>query len=186
MNIFYLHNNQTKNAQWHNNKHCVKQILEYAQLLSTAHRILDGKEIVDSPSGRKTKRWVLGNSYESMLYKATHANHPSAIWCRYGYENYQWLAKQLKELCLEYTYRYGKVHKCEHDGLVDALQNSPLNISTKLFTEPTPAMPDDIKISGSSILSYRNYYIKNKPHLASWKKREIPEFYHNFYFEVKE
>lgn len=177
MNIFYLSNNHQQNAIWHNNSHTIKMITEYAQLLSTAHRVLDGVESIDNSSGRKMKRWSLNNSYESILYKATHINHPSAVWCRDGFENYQWLAKMIKSLCSEYTYRYGKVHKCERDGLVDVLQYSPFNISTKLFTEPTPAMPDDVKIVGSSILSYRNYYIKNKPHLASWKNRDVPEFY---------
>ena len=42
MNIFYLHNDPKICAEMHNDKHCIKMILEYAQLLSTAHRVLDG------------------------------------------------------------------------------------------------------------------------------------------------
>ena len=41
MNIFYLDKDPKIAAQMHCDKHCVKMILEYAQLLSTAHRILD-------------------------------------------------------------------------------------------------------------------------------------------------
>ena len=41
MNIFYLHNDVKTCAQMHNDKHVVKMILEYAQLLSTAHRVID-------------------------------------------------------------------------------------------------------------------------------------------------
>jgi aminopeptidase N len=37
--------------------------------------------------------------------------------------------------------------------------------------------PDDVKIKGDSLKSYRNYYIKNKIHLANWKNREVPEWY---------
>lgn len=44
MNIFYLDPNPTKCARYHADKHCVKMVLEYAQLLSTAHRVLDGVE----------------------------------------------------------------------------------------------------------------------------------------------
>jgi hypothetical protein len=44
MNIFVLDTNPAKAAKYHNNKHCVKMILETAQLLSTAHRIIDGKQ----------------------------------------------------------------------------------------------------------------------------------------------
>ena len=44
MNIFYLHEDPIQNAKWHVDKHVVKMVTEYAQLLSTAHRILDGTE----------------------------------------------------------------------------------------------------------------------------------------------
>ena len=44
MNIFYLHRDVDTCAEMHNDKHVVKMILEYAQLLSTAHRVLDGEE----------------------------------------------------------------------------------------------------------------------------------------------
>ena len=47
MNIFYLNNNPKIAAIEHNDKHCVKMILEYAQMLSTAHRECDGDERAD-------------------------------------------------------------------------------------------------------------------------------------------
>ena len=42
MNIFYLHSDPALAAEMHCDKHVVKMILEYAQMLSTAHRVLDG------------------------------------------------------------------------------------------------------------------------------------------------
>lgn len=177
MNIFYLEHNQAACAQYHVDKHVVKMILEYSQLLSTAHRVLDGVETAGvSVSGRKKKIWKLNNSYDDILYSATHINHPSAIWVRYGFENYQWLHSLLVELCKEYTYRYGKIHKCEATGLVDKLQYAPFNISTKLFTDPTPAMPDEFKVSGNAIKSYHAYYKYSKQKLHSWKSRSVPGF----------
>ena len=93
-------------------------------------------------------------------------------------ENYLWLANMLIALCEEYTYRYGKVHKTERDGLAYVLlKNIPHNIGKSGFTEPIPAMPNEVKIAGDSIKSYRNYYINNKMHLASWKKRSPPGWY---------
>ena len=184
MNIFYLHNETQTCAQQHVDKHCVKMILEYAQLLSTAHRVLDGTQSIGlSATGRKQTRYVLSDSRESILYIATHLNHPSAVWVRQSAYNYMWLSNLLKELCKEYTYRYGKVHKCERDGLVDRLwQTIPDNIPHCNFTEPTPAMPNEVKIAGDSVASYRNYYISNKQHLASWKgkvnSRNVPEWFH--------
>jgi len=149
MNIFYLDNNPKTCAEMHVDKHVVKMILETAQLLSTAHRVLDGHEYVDDSSGRRIKRWKLTNSFagDDLLYKATHINHPSAVWARESKANYQWLAYLLVELCKEYTHRYGKVHKCEEIGLVKWLVNCiPENIPNKPFTQPTPAMPDQYKV----------------------------------------
>lgn len=179
MNIFYLDHDVTKCAEMHNDKHVVKMILEYAQLLSTAHRILDGTQLtVLSASGRKKKVWQLPDYRDSVLYSATHANHPSAVWVRQSKQNYLWLANMLIALCEEYTHRYGKTHKVERDGLCYVLlKNVPHNIGNSDFTQPTPAMPDDVKIPGDSIKSYRNYYINNKTHLANWKKRTTPEWY---------
>jgi hypothetical protein len=183
MNIFYLDNDTRVCAEMHNDKHLVKMILEYAQLLSTAHRILDGTEYTRlSKTGRKQTAYGLPDDREPVLYSATHINHPSAVWCRQSAANYVWLQNLLESLCLEYTYRYGKVHKVQGSGLSDALQKLPTNINKdKPFTEPTPAMPDDVKVPGSSLASYRNYYINNKTHLASWKgkvnSRPIPYWY---------
>jgi len=179
MNIFYLDHDVKKCAEMHNDKHVVKMILEYAQLLSTAHRVLDGTIVVGlSKTGRKQSRYVLSDNREPLLYSATHLNHPSAVWVRQSKENYIWLANMLLALCEEYTYRYGKTHKVERDGLCFVLlKNIPNNIANRDFTQPTPAMPDEVKISGDSIKSYRNYYINNKTHLANWKKRTTPEWY---------
>ena len=82
----------------------------------------------------------------------------------------------LNELCKEYTYRYGKVHKCESSGLVARLKQMPNNIARGHFTDPTPAMPDQYKIPGDGVQSYRNYYNGEKQRMFSWKKRQVPEF----------
>ena len=172
MNIFYLDNDVAKCAEMHNDKHVVKMILEYAQLLSTAHRVLDGVLTVGvSKLGRKQQRYVLSDEREQVLYSATHINHPSAVWCRQSDSNYIWLAKLLMACCKEYTYRYGKVHKCEQTGLVSELFSKlPKNLpKQKNFTAPTPAMPDECKVENDSLSSYRNYYNLNKTHLANWK-----------------
>ena len=155
-------------------------ILEYAQLLSTAHRILDGVPTIGlSKTGRKQTRHVIGDDRDNILYSATHINHPSAVWVRQSDKNYDWLFSLFQALMDEYTYRYGKVHACSK--LEIYLANTPKNIPQKPFTEPTPAMPDDLKVPGNSIASYRNYYINNKTHLASWKgkvnSRPIPHWY---------
>lgn len=183
MNIFYLNNNPQICAIEHVDKHCIKMILEYSQLLSTAHRVLDGVESIEKkyvlgsiPARWRTNRvWKLDSYLERVLYKATHINHPSAVWVRKSYENYEWLYNLLVNLCEEYTYRYGKVHKIERDGLLEHLFVKPKNIPLGVgFTEPTPAMPDIYKVDGDSIQSYKNYYLGEKTRMFSWKNRNQP------------
>jgi hypothetical protein len=176
MNIFYLHPDAKTCAEMHVDKHVVKMIIEYAQLMSTAHRVIDGNEYYDKTSnGRKIKRWFHPDSeFDYGLMKASHVNHPSGVWCRANKENYQWLYTLWTHLLAEYTYRYGKIHACEKYDKY--LVVTPKNIPEGKFYPPTPAMPDDCKI-GDVLLSYRKYYIDYKHGFANWKKRERPDWY---------
>lgn len=162
-------------AQMHVDKHCVKMILEYAQLLSTTHRILDGTLSVGvSKTGRKQTRYVLSDIRDGLLYSATHANHPSAKWVRHSDSNYRWLYQLFRELCAEYTYRYGKTHLTD-TKLGKLLKNPPKNIPIGEFTPPWRAMPDDYKVD-DTMESYRNYYRGAKSNMFSWKGRQTPDW----------
>lgn len=149
MNIFYLDENLKLNAQYHVDRHVVKMILEQTQLLCSAH-------------------WM---NQSSAAYKLTHQNHPCSIWTRTSLQNYIWLCHSTLALCEEYTYRYGKIHKCE--SIVISLLEYPPKIKDKGLTERPKCMEDEYK-KDSVIESYREYYRKGKVHLHSWKKREIP------------
>jgi hypothetical protein len=175
MNIFYLHNDPKVCAEMHNDKHCVKMILEYAQLLSTSHRVLDGRLTVGrSKTGRKQTKYIIDDDRDNILYSTTHTNHPSAIWVRQSNANYAWLYQMFGALMDEYSYRYGKTHACKK--LVNVLSYHPKNIPEGTFTEPTPAMPDEYKAK-DSIQSYKNYYNGAKTHIAKWTKRNAPEWF---------
>ena len=153
MNIFFLNKNPYECATLHCDKHCVKMIIEYAQLLSTAHRVLD-------------------NNYE--VYKIAHLNHPSTIWTRTNKANYKWLSMLWVYLCSEYTYRYDKVHLTEKK-LRSHLVHAPRNISEGKFFDPPQCMPDDVKRE-SSLIAYQEYYKKYKRYFARWTKRPLPKF----------
>jgi hypothetical protein len=176
MNIFFLDRDVRIAAQYHNNKHVVKMILESAQLLSTAHRVLDGTmSIQTSSTNRKTKNWKLNDQRETILYKVSHLNHPSAIWARSNIDHYRWLYDLFYSLIGEYKYRYeGKYHKCE--TLLIPLLNCPENIPIVDWQDPPQAMPDDCKTE-DTVEAYRNYYRNHKRRMASWKIRSIPEWY---------
>jgi len=173
MNIFYLDRDPKTCAEMHNDKHVVKMILEYAQLLSTAHRVLDGN-IIDSHSvsGRKKKIYVLADNRDTILYSATHVNHPSAVWVRQSHANYVWLFSLFDACLKEYTYRYGKEHATSR--LWNYLYMSPNNIAAGEFTEPPPAMPEEYRVPGNSIQSYHNYYAGDKVKMSRWTNRNMP------------
>lgn len=163
MNIFYLSHDPSECAEWMVDKHVVKMIVESAQLLSTAHRILDGTDK------------VLPDCREQVLYKATHANHPSAIWARQSIENYNWLVDHMFSLMGEYTHRYGKTHKCFGE-IGYMLQSPPKNLETWDWTPMPSCMDQQYIISDDPIVNYRNYYKLGKSHIHKWKNRNPPEW----------
>lgn len=174
MNIFYIDRCPVAAAQGMVDRHVVKMILESAQLLSTAHRFLDGREVAGkSKTGRNAKRWVLDDSRDAVLYQATHINHPSAVWCRKSVENYNWLVKHFFALGEEYTYRYGKTHKCFGE-LSYQLQSPPKNLTNYDMTTMPSAMAPEYVISEDPLENYRNYYRIGKARMHSWKKRQPP------------
>ena len=176
MNIFYLHKDPKTCAEMHNNKHTVKMIIEYAQLLSTAHRVIDGTLSVGlSASGRKKTSYVLMDDREPILYSATHLNHPSAIWARQSSTNYYWLFGLWKCLMDEYTYRYGKVHSME-SMLLNELYDFPINLQKGKLTTFVQAMPEQYK-NENAVVAYRSYYINEKAAFAKWKATEMPEWF---------
>ena len=179
MNIFYLHENPRECAKLHCDKHVTKMIVEYAQLLSTAHRVLNGEQYIDSSSGRRIKRWKLDDvEMENNLYKASFINHPSAVWVLASEDNYRYLANLWYELCLEYEYRFwhnAKKHKT-FQTLQHYLPLIPKNIDhNKGLTEMPQCMPDDVK-ADNAIDAYRNYYVQYKKSFAKWTDRPTPRF----------
>lgn len=181
MNIFYLSSDPKQAAQYHLDKHVVKMIIESAQLLCTAHRLLDGKQIVRQEvtrtgKTRNVKRHIIDDpEKESLLYKASHIHHPCAVWSRQSINNYMWLYELFVSLCDEYTFRYGKKHKTDI-LLRDVLKSAPANIQLADFTLPPQAMPADYK-HNDPIEAYRRYYIGAKKSFARWTKRPQPEWF---------
>lgn len=179
MNIFYLSHNPGEAAQMHCDRHVVKMLAEYGQLLSTAHRVLDGqKTIQKNAAGRRMTTYLFEDEVkENTFYKSCYVGHPSNVWLRASKENYQWLHACFVELGKEFVQRYNKNE--DHmtiQKLADITATPPKNIPEKEFTGPTPAMPDYCKVEGDSLASYRNYYILEKP-FAEWRYSETPQWF---------
>ena len=164
MNIFYIHDNPVIAAKAMTDKHVVKMILESAQLLSTAHRALDGQEFIQlSKSGARLRKWNHPDPHmDATLYKSTHLNHPSGIWVRQSSDNYMWLYNHFIALSEEYYQRYNKRHASEL-LLSGLLSKVPTNIARIGLTPMLVAITDtQWHVPNNPLQSYRNYYVGEK------------------------
>lgn len=184
MNIFVLDKDPVKAAQLQCDKHVVKMIVESAQMLSTAHRMIDGTMTIEksTKTGRNIKRWVLNDDRENVMYKAVHMNHPCTVWTRQSAANYQWHYTHFLALCDEYTHRYNKVHATDK-LLRDTLVKLPYNISHQhgltRFALAMNAQPQCIHIE-DPVRSYREFYQTKKERFSmAWTKRSTPEWFIN-------
>jgi|TARA_R110002074_G_scaffold317719_1_gene488152 hypothetical protein len=154
MNIFYVYPDPADAAICLPDKLVVKMPLESAQMLSTAHRVLNGDD------------WCDFNG----IYKTAHINHPCSIWARESLQNYTWLYYHFYALCQEYTNRYDRQH-LSFTKLNHILCEAPINIPDIGLTTMPQAMPDEYKNS-DPVKAYRDYVV-NEKHYAQWNK--IPD-----------
>lgn len=183
MNIFVLDENPVLAAQQQCDKHVVKMIVESAQMLSTAHRMLDGVvERRPSKSGKTTVNYYkLEDEREDILYKAVHFNHPCSIWTRECCVNYNWHYLHFKALCVEYEHRYGKEHST-YTKLGEQLKEKPHMIPHLDHMTPfrlaMQSNPECIAL-GDPVEAYRAFYqTKQKRFKMEWTNRQRPEWFH--------
>ena len=180
MNLFVLDKDPVIAAQMHCDKHTTKMIVESAQMLSTAHRMLDGaEERRPSNSGKTMSRyWVLPDEREDTYYKAVHMHHPCTVWTAQSLENYQWHWKLFDALCKEYTHRYGKIHKSDKILRKD-LFYGPANIANGPLTKWPLAMKSNPEcMFEDPVKSYRAFYkTKQERFNMVWTKRSTPDWF---------
>lgn len=195
MNIFVLHSDPLVAAQMMCDKHIPKMIVESAQMLSTAHRMLDGVLVTKpSVSGKRMVRYydLFEGPYndleaEMTYYKAAHFHHPCTVWTMDSEDNYRWLWEHMRGLCKEYTYRFKtekepyKTHLTERKVLWP-LQSVPRNIEKKGLTEFAQAMKKypECMVPGNAVQAYQNYYHAAKP-FAKWERgRAAPNWWKGY------
>jgi len=130
-------------------------ILESAQMLCTAHRVIDGSD-------------------DDVLYREAHKNHPSTVWARSDAHHYEWLQSLFNALGKEFEQRYNKPHKTIIK-LSERLKDAPRFITQEKFSQPPQCMPDTYK-RDCSVDAYRAYYKGEKAGFATWKT-EIPKWF---------
>jgi Pyrimidine dimer DNA glycosylase len=146
MNIFLLDLDPKVSARYLCNEHVCKMIVESAQMLSTAHRLL--------------------SDYTDGLYKPAHINHPSTIWTRESIDNYRWHYEYFCFMAEEYEERYGKTHMT-YLLLQSRLSLPPERIIKKERTPIPLCMPDKYK-QDDPVQAYRSFYIGEKLKFAHW------------------
>ncbi len=159
MNIFFLSWNPKEAARLHCDKHVVKMIIESAQLLYSAHWMLNSERL------------------PSNAYKLAHKNHPCSIWVRQSLQNYLWLSMLAWHLCKEFTYRYEKIHKTQFH-VEWLMTHPPISIPDIPMTIPAQAMPTEYK-NEDTIVAYQTFYRESKYRIrkiVAYRKREFPEF----------
>lgn len=150
MNIFVLDTDLARCAQYHVDRHVVKMLLEYTQLLSTA----------------------VASTGVATRYKPTHVNHPCAVWVRESLENWLWLRELTYFLHDEYQFRYGnKTHK-SFLAMRELPEPDLIDVGLTPFAQ---AMPDQYR-SSNPVKAYREYYRYGKTHLFQWTGRPKPEW----------
>ena len=183
MNIFVLHNDPIVAAQMLCDKHVPKMIVESGQMLSTAHRLLDGTpEKRPSKSGKTIQTYyTFGDNRDDLYYLAVHKFHPCTTWTMESKSNYQWHYEHFMAMGREYEYRRGKEH-ATIKLLGELLKNPPLNIPDIGLTEFAQAMNHypQCKVDGDAVKAYRNYYHEAKP-FAKWEwKRQAPDWWEGY------
>ena len=190
MNIFALHWKQRKAARWHVDKHVVKMLLEYCQLLYTAHWALFYPELLECKSAialsRAQKKLHVPEYMQSApicnasgepTYRPCHIHHPCAKWARATSGNYQWLAKLGVEVAKEYTHRFGKEHSCQKhmEWLSQHLPPTIKKFPRRAFAI---AMDEEYQLSKNPIVCYRHYYNTQKKEkgIIQYTKRHVPHW----------
>jgi len=184
VNIFILDKNPVIAAQQQCDKHIVKMVTESAQMLSTAHRLLDGvMELRPSKSGKRMKKyWKLNDEREDVLMKNVHENHPCTKWTMQSKTNYHWHYLHYAALAEEYEYRYGKLHGSfnRDTELGKILSQFPENIpegGQTPFALAMKANPECIALN-DPIEAYRAFYqTKQDRFKMTWSKRQVPDWF---------
>lgn len=183
MNIFVTNLDPVLAAKDLCDKHICKMSLETCQVLCSVHWV-GWQKVLAPPAelrGKKLKEWLAANIPDPSLvppYSMTHVNHPCSVWARQTPENYAWLAEHGLGLCHEYTARYGKTIKSE--TVTQWAIDTPPPTWASTGTGLTPfalAMPEEYKVPGDPVQSYRNYYLGSKVRFAKWRHGPEPSWW---------
>jgi hypothetical protein len=174
MNRFILDEDPVNSALALCDSHVIKMVLEEGQMLSTAHRFLDGNDAWEIVEG------IASYNRNNTLYKACFFNHPCTIWARKTKGNYIWSQELFDAMSAEYSHRYFKSHKT-YKQLSRYLYHPPKNIDQSLEITPFPLAMGAAEWcidENNPIQSYRDFYhTKQYRFEMKWTNRKPPSWW---------
>jgi len=165
MNVFLLDEDPALCAQYTCDKHISIGILNTGYILS---RVMRNRGIVYGFNVSDNRR-----------------THPFVKWAESRDGNFLWLQQLGVELCKEFSYRYSSngshSHSSEHIIRDTYLEEEKRNIRWKKekcevdIDNAPQCIPGYLK-NGSTIKSYRDYYLIKKSHMLQYTKRNVPNW----------
>jgi len=170
MNIFFLSRNIILCALMHCDKHVVKMILEYTQMLYTANHENGGTVAIEAAA-------PLCASTQKRGYKSHAKNHPCTKWVRQSLTHYHYLISLALILVKEHTFRFSPAqkHAC-FPHLIWLRENPPPHLADVGWLDPPTAMPEEYRISPDAVQCYIAYYNGQKKErgLLKYTRRKNP------------
>jgi hypothetical protein len=136
-------------------------ILDCAQLLSSAHIMLDGRRVAE----RRVP----------VVERPTFINHPCARWVREARANYIWTGILMGALAEQFELRFGKPNALA-DYAAKYLANWPYNIDLREQTEFACVVPVEYE-RRTVVDSYRTYYFEERQDQAVWTVVGAPDWW---------
>ena len=176
MNLFILDLDPQKAAQYYQDLHINKIIIEGTQLLAAAYPL----ERLAEPDCPRTQKGT--------PRKHGHYNHPMTKWVRTNNSNFIWTLNHLDSLYQERLYRFEKHHFSK--DFIEWVRNNPSDLPVGSLTEHPQcfavSFPQCI-VPGNPVKGYQNYYNEGKKEFrfgskivkAKWTKRDTPYFFVN-------
>jgi hypothetical protein len=176
MNIFYLHSEPSKCAEYHCDKHASKMTVESAQMLASAYyavmgfrskkeAVADWGRVMETFQGFPRKH----SDGTENPYGIGYFHHPCTKWARESLDNWYWLLELGDSLADSFQERYQKEHGCKR--ILQWMRDNPPKLTSNGFTEPPRCMPDYLKEDATldTVQAYREFYIREKK-FAVWNK----------------
>lgn len=164
MNVFVLDLDPKKCAEYHNDKHVIKMILEHVQMMCCVHHLqIEAKMKL---AETEQELLILEALKARIPYMPTHRNHPCTVWLRESIQNWIWLMDLTIHLNIEYKKRYNR--DVDHASIDVMTDLDVPELPNNWLTPFAQAMPEEYR-NEDAVKAYRDYYMGEKRDISTWR-----------------